>query len=120
MPPVVALLRHFQNSADHSSASSRSSVTLLAQIALPCLIFGQGPSSFSARGGTDVRWFTPSVLVIPFLSFLLTPLKWLFSMFASQTLGASFGGVHCGGVQGRGLCRAIHGAPLCTRAFAYS
>eukprot|EP00667_Euglena_gracilis_P002815 EG_transcript_2816 len=38
---------------------SAASVTLLAQIALPCLIFSQGPSSFSARGGTDVRWFTP-------------------------------------------------------------
>eukprot|EP00668_Euglena_longa_P016289 GGOE01020525.1.p1 GENE.GGOE01020525.1~~GGOE01020525.1.p1 ORF type:complete len:805 (-),score=168.57 GGOE01020525.1:187-2601(-) len=38
---------------------SAASVTLLAQIALPCLIFSTGPSSFSARGGTDVRWFTP-------------------------------------------------------------
>ena len=40
------------------SPGTAGSCTLLAQIALPCLLFTSG-STFSGRGGTDVNWSPP-------------------------------------------------------------
>lgn len=41
------------------NTGTAGSCTLLAQIALPCLLFTPGPSQFVGRGGTDVNWSPP-------------------------------------------------------------
>eukprot|EP00667_Euglena_gracilis_P008467 EG_transcript_8579 len=49
----------FQSGEFNVDTGTAGSCTLLAQIALPCLLFAPGPSSFRARGGTDVNWSPP-------------------------------------------------------------